>query len=72
MEEEAKYSKEVKYILDIFWRCTLNPDKKERKEVIEEFWSLVLFERWDNAITKLNKWNESLYGIGCRWAKFNG
>ena len=68
MKEMSASCKDAKYLFEIYMRCKLNPDTKERKEVLSEFWSLVLYECWDVAASKVEKWCEPEHKMGATWA----
>ena len=46
----------MRFLWEVRLRCKMNPDKKERKELLNEFWSIVLFESWSVAAEKIEKW----------------
>jgi len=49
-------SDDLKYLFEIWIRTKANPSQYQSKQLIKEFWSLVLFETYGIAAAKVQKW----------------
>ena len=45
--------KDVKYLYNYWIRTKANPYPQDRRKLIQEFWSIILFETWSDAANKI-------------------
>lgn len=44
---------DLRFLMDTWIACNANPTPKDRKDVLNHFWSVVLFETWADAKAKI-------------------